>query len=149
MFKFSIIRNFQRQPYMLRITLFNFFNLFSLKLHYFLQSDDRGSENGELLNHSHPWSWFRTLILSKYGYKEVTDKGTFWRKRFYWGGGDGDYFHRVELMKYPDNHPDYPGLERGCLTLFFTGPKHNKLWGYRCSKEIIPFNKFDYKKGCP
>lgn len=146
--RFSLIRDFQKQPYLLRLTLINFFDIASIKIHIFLKSDEGRSQDGRAYLHSHPWRRFFTIIL--YGkYFEVTEKGRFLRNWLYMGGGDGNYFHRVELDKWPADHKEYPNEEKICVTLFTTFGKHGKEWGFKCSdRNIVNFKTFRERGGC-
>ena len=138
--KLKLIRDLDGIPYLLRWTLFNFRG-YSLKLHVFLKSDlDRGNAL-----HDHPWK-FKTFILLG-GYWEHTAEGRFWRPPGYFGGGDANYFHRVELDRYPVDHEDSPGDEKLAVTLFFTYPRE-KEWGFNCKQGWKEANKFHREGGC-
>jgi len=136
--KLKIIESPDHSPYLLRWSLFTIFG-WSVKLHVFLRSDD------DRANHCHPWR-FKTLILWG-GYWEHTKEGRFWRKPGYFGGGNENYFHRVELSRYPSDDEDSPNQERPAVTLFMTGPKTSD-WGFNCPQGRVDHTEFNRKGGC-
>ena len=136
--KLKLIPNLEGEPYLLRWVWFNIAG-YSLKLHVFLKSDE------DRALHDHPWK-FKNFILSG-GYWEHTQEGRFWRPPGYFGGGDANYMHRVELDRYPSDHEDSPGAEKLAVTLFFTYPKQ-KTWGFDCKQGWKESNQFQKDNGC-
>lgn len=141
--KLRVIRNFKKEPYLLRLTLFNIFG-YSFKIHCFLMSDIGRSEKGSDILHDHPFD-FGNIILWN-GYHEITENGTFLRKPGYIGYHKAEFYHRVELLKgYEEGEGE---TELPCLTLFFTWPKRkNKSWGFKCPNGHVDFKEF-HNKGC-
>lgn len=97
-FKRTVIRRYEDgEPYLIRLTIFSLWKLFSIKYHKILLSDD-------VCSHDHPWP-FLTFIL-KGGYNEWTpknqnDSGKYVKSRI---GVDGVveecHFHKPGSVMY-------------------------------------------------
>lgn len=138
--KIKCIRNDQDKIYLIRWNLFEFFGI-SAKVHCFVGPDWDGQM------HTHPFFYFNLLLTGSY--IEVTEQGPKIRKAGYFSFHKPDYKHRIDLFKYDKDDEDAQGsIFKPCLTLFITWKDKERSWGYDCSKGIVDYKKFDYKKGC-
>ena len=116
--KKTVITRDDGKPYMIRRTLLTIGELFSVKLHKIILSDD------ECL-HDHPWA-FITVIL-KGGYYEISDNNGIQKNIWYKPGSilfrSATWVHRLQLKV------DEKGNSLPCRTLFFNF-KRIREWGF-------------------
>ncbi len=116
---------------------------FNVYLHRFhTPDDDRGV-------HNHPWEWSFSIILAG-GYEEQRFEHGVWGGAFvtntYRPGdlnairSDTD-FHRVSKL--------LPGAGGEVWTLFVTGPKHGRSWGYLIDWLFVPKKHEGGCNACP
>lgn len=98
------------------------FDLFSIRLHHFLVSDDR-------VLHDHPW-WFLSLLI-KGTYREYTPEGiSNWRK-------PGSLIFRKPLHR----HSVELAAHTTCWTLCITGSRKRE-WGFWRLGRFWPHQKY-------
>ena len=118
LFKKTVITRDDGKPYLLRKTLLTIGDIFSIKHHNIVLSDD------ECL-HDHPWS-FMSIIL-KGGYYEVSDNNGVQKNVWYKPGSiifrPATWVHRLQLA-VDDNGNEIP-----CKTLFINF-KRTREWGF-------------------
>jgi hypothetical protein len=117
-------------------------NKINVYLHRFHQpDDDRGP-------HNHPWRWSFSLILAG-GYREtrVHERAVFAGcsvTTYYFPGNvnwiDESDFHRVNKL--------LPGKDGEVWTLFVTGPKHQRGWGFLIDWVFKPKKSCGGCQGC-
>jgi hypothetical protein len=105
----------------------------------YLHKFHRGDDDEAL--HNHPWVWSRSLVLVG-GYVEerriwLNPPAFFQVERRIvrppsWNKIDADDFHRVDL------------IEKDCWSLFISGPKTGKSWGFwdRWTSQFWPWREF-------
>jgi hypothetical protein len=105
-------------PYIHRWYLIPRNRFFNIYLHKIMRDDD------DRALHDHPW-WNLSIIL-KGCYDEVTERGTFRRRRWSLVIRRPTAAHRLVL-------PTINGGISFCWTLFITGPRIRE-WGFYCPK---------------
>lgn len=137
LFKRTVITRDDGKDYLIRRTLLTIGELFSVKLHKIVLSDD------ECL-HDHPWA-FMTIIL-KGGYYEISDNEGVRKNTFYKPGSilfrPATWVHRLQLKV------DEDGYEIPCHTLFFNF-KRVREWGF-ITKTLgwLHYTKYSRQEHC-
>ena len=129
----QVIRNGQREPYMIRRHLLPHNRVCNLYLHTYVDSDD------ERVLHDHPW-WSVSLCL----------KGEL-REYFQVGNSKLPEVRRIRAGRVVVRGPEFSHRlaldSRRAVTLFLTGPRV-RLWGFHCPQGWIPYFEFQFKDGC-
>jgi hypothetical protein len=115
-------------PYMLRWWKIKRNAFFNVYYHILRRSDD------DTALHDHPW-WNFSIVLEGSYYEHLIERGGVHKKTKYGPGAvrfrrSGNFAHRLELERYPDDFGfGLSGQERPVLTIFITGPALRR-WGF-------------------
>lgn len=146
--KKSVISRDEENPYLVRWTLFGC-NLFSIKLHHIMQSDD------ECL-HDHPWSFISIILKGGYNeeaplMEEELAKSDHLREKFLFKGmamGKIKVWYGVgAILRRPAHYRHRLILPEGktCWTLVLTG-KPFREWGFWTKSGWVKHDEYDINK---
>lgn len=128
-------------PYMLRWWKIKRNAFFNVYYHIVRRSDD------DTALHDHPW-WNFSIILEGSYFEHLIHEGGINTRTKYSAGAvrfrrSGNFAHRLELERYPDNYGfGLGGEEKPVLTIFITGPALRR-WGFHHPKRWVDAYEWD------